>query len=409
MPSNAAPDARRRAFDDFYESYLFGDDPDAEAPPEDELDVDALFSRCEATFQQQAESGCFEKLFGRDPAPPHRRTPGERKRVFAEARAKRKFFADLQKRDDVPVDLALASQLRRIGDYAKQTNMRSGSRMRSLYDRLCDGDYSDQHSQATGDVLLARILEVIGQFGEGENRFTLRVDQQVMLSYALGAILQFLYGDELEANRDRLLLKLGLDRIISDIILFAPRRVGKTTFVASFLATLLIAVPKIEIACMSLFMRMALKMKSLTIDFMNTHKEGRHLVNGAINNKDNFECFGDHPTHKKMLHVLPDSPNVRIFVFSFFFLFIFFFFQVAPSASAGKRDFSRFVPFSPSIRRQASCIPPPDGAARGWRGVWQPSWVRPCPQTRLRLPRIRGGSAPQRHPRPPRRCFRPPV
>ena len=322
MPSSVAlQDDRRGTFEDFYDSYFFGDDPGAEVQDQShELDAETLFARCEATFQQQAETGCFEKLFGKNPDPPRSRTTGEHKRVFAEARARRKFFTDLQKRDEVPVDVAVSNHLRRIADYAKQMNIGNGAKMRSLYERLCDGDYSDQHNESSGDTKLTRILEVFTQFGEGENRFTLRVDQQVMLSYALGAILQLLYGDDLEANRERLLHKLGLERIISDIILFAPRRVGKTTFVASFLAALLIAVPKIEIACMSLYMRMAHKMKDLTMEFMESHKEGRHLVGKAdVNSADNFACHGDHHTHKKMLHVLPDSANVCTHPFFSFF------------------------------------------------------------------------------------------
>lgn len=303
---------RRRAFDDFYNSYLFGECLEDQVEEEHEdVNVAALFARCEATIQQQAESGCFEKLFGKKETAPLPRTEKERKRIFSEARAKRKFFADLQKRDDVPVDVALDAHLRRISDFAKQMNMGNGAKMRSLYERLCDGDYSNQHADVSGDVLLARILDTFTQFGEGENRFTLRVDQQVMLSYALGAILQLLYGDDLEANRERLLLKLGIDRIISDIILFAPRRVGKTTFVASFLAALMISVPKIEAACLSINMRMAHKMKDLAIEFMLSHKEGRNLVRGAdVDSSDRFVCYGDDPTHKKVIQVLPDSPKV---------------------------------------------------------------------------------------------------
>lgn len=352
MPSLPTPqEDRQRAFENFYDSYLFGEAQDAGAQHQShELDAEALFARCEATFQQQAESGCFEKLFGKNPTAPQPRAAKERKRTFADARIKRKFFADLQKRDNVPVDVSLSNHLRRIADYAKQMNMGSGARMRSLYERLCDGDYSDQHSECSGDVKLARILEVFTQFGEGEDRFTLRVDQQVMLSYSLGATLQMLYGDDLEANRERLLQKLGLDRFVSDIILYAPRRVGKTTFVASFLAAFLIAIPKIEIACMSLYMRMAHKMKDLTIEFMESHKVGRHLVGKAeISSADTFVCHGEHHSHKKTLRVLPDNPNVRILLF--FFLpdvcrqarqrFVFFSFAILDRAEEARYTFDR--------------------------------------------------------------------
>lgn len=186
----------------------------------------------------------------------------------------------------------------------------------SLSDRALVGMYDDSDRGVYGDYLLNDIMQIITEFNDGREAFQLRVDQQIMVSHILSSFLPFLYKETLEANRERILRLLKIDRIKEQLLIVASRRVGKTTCIAVVCAAVMIAVPHCEGAIFALAQRASRRVMQMIINFLNMHPRGRKLLEHAeVKNTEQLVLVGDHPSHRKILHAFPDSPNVCIFCF----------------------------------------------------------------------------------------------
>lgn len=198
----------------------------------------------------------------------------------------------------------------------------------SLSDRAKVGMFDDSEKGVYGDFLLNDIMQVMTEYHNGREPFTLRVDQQVMVSHILSAFLPFIYRDTLEANKTRILKMLRIDKIKEQMVIVASRRVGKTTCIAIVAASIMISVPRCEGAIFALAQRASRRVMEMIIDFLNMHSRGRKLLeNAAMKNTEKLILIGDHPTHKKILHAFPDTPNVCILTplfhfYSFVCLFV---------------------------------------------------------------------------------------
>jgi len=67
--------------------------------------------------------------------------------------------------------------------------------------------------------------------------------QRMMMHHYLATCLPAIYGEEWAVHREFLLLKFKVDNIAPFIVVFAPRRMGKTQGVSMFLAALLFSMP----------------------------------------------------------------------------------------------------------------------------------------------------------------------
>lgn len=221
-----------------------------------------------------------------------------------------------------PVDQLIERSIDTVTEDAIRRNTFQGAYPRTLCERARDGEFDrDKDDSLYGDALFNRIVSCMSEFGEGSEKIELRVDQRIMFSHCMGALLPLIYGDKLEANRKRLLASLGLDKISQEVIILASRRVGKTYFTAMLLASLLICVPEIEIVIFSKSKRQSCKAADLVKRFVKMHPLGRTMF--VRSNQELVELQGDEPWKTKKLHSFPDRVDVCA-SFLFFSLFVSF-------------------------------------------------------------------------------------
>ena len=195
--------------------------------------------------------------------------------------------------------------------YKGKGEERSKLRPYSLAQQFELGFYKNTSSEIYGDALFMKIMQTINEFGEGEKRIKLRVDQRTMLAYTMGALLPLIYRNKLEANRERLLEKLQLEEINQEMIIIASRRAGKTWFVAIVLAALMICLPEVEIACFALAKRTSQKMMRLVVDMLMLHPNCPKILK---HNSEELMLEGPSPSQYKLLHSFPDTTHVSTIV-----------------------------------------------------------------------------------------------
>ena len=217
----------------------------------------------------------------------------------------------------VPIHKRFDKTLNLYRLFEKNRNEGNVIKPTTVIEKAVDGYFDMSTKDIYGDQLYANICRTMNEFGKGRDKIRLRVDQRVMFVHCMNALLPLIYGNKLEANRKRLLKKLGLKRIIQEVIILASRRVGKTWFVAILLAAVMICFPKIEIACFSLALRTSQKMMRLVVDMLSRHETGRDMI--IQQNQEKLKLRGDTPSTYKLLHSFPDRPDVCLFVFFLFF------------------------------------------------------------------------------------------
>lgn len=181
----------------------------------------------------------------------------------------------------------------------------------SLSDRAKAGMFDDSEQGVYGDFLLNDIMQIMTEYNNGREAFALRLDQQIMVSHIISAFLPFIYKHTLEANKTRILKMLKIDRIKEQMVIVASRRVGKTTCIAIVAASIMIAVPNCEGAIFALAQRASRRVMQMIINFLKMHPRGQKLYDTApMKNTEQLILIGDHPSHRKILHAFPDTPNV---------------------------------------------------------------------------------------------------
>ena len=186
----------------------------------------------------------------------------------------------------------------------------------SMHERTYDTSLS-------GDVMLNRIIDIIDNYKQGDQPFVLRVDQQMMVSHILCAFLPFLYKQNIESNKARLLKMLKVPAIKELLVIIASRRVGKTTCIAAVVAAVMIAVPNSTGVIFSLAQRAAKRVMEMVITFLNMHPDGRALLSKKGETVKNFEelkLIGDTVSAIKLLFAFPDSGDVCFYFYFYFIL-----------------------------------------------------------------------------------------
>ena len=196
---------------------------------------------------------------------------------------------------------------------AHVTSKTQGSRfgLIPLADRILEGMHVQTVADAEGDYLLNDILQTINEFHNGQEPFTLRMDQHMMVSHIITSCLPLIYGDKLESNRKRILKMLGTHDINESLLIVASRRVGKTTCIAVVAAALLISKPSFQCSVFAMVLKAAHRVMDAIKDFLNMHPRGRKLIRERNNALTLVLVEEDHPTRKKTLEVYPATTNVR--------------------------------------------------------------------------------------------------
>ncbi len=190
----------------------------------------------------------------------------------------------------------------------------------SRIDQIMLRMYESNNRTISGDSMLNEIIAVMSEYYQGDVPFILRVDQYMMVSHILCAFLPFLYKDNLEANKDRLLARLKVPRIKELLVIIASRRVGKSTCIAYVVASIMIVVPYSTGAIFSLAQRASKRVMQMIISFLNMHPRGRALLEkkDTVKNFEELRLTGDSPTDLKVLFAFPDSGDVCFIYFPYY-------------------------------------------------------------------------------------------
>jgi hypothetical protein len=170
-------------------------------------------------------------------------------------------------------------------------------------------------------------MQTLQEFHNGREAFALRDDQMGIIAHMLAAMLPFLYKNNLETNKKRLLEKLNIPSIKEQVFILAGRRAGKTTAMGAFFAAVMIVVPEVTIAVIANVWRNAKRIKDATTMFMLMHPKGRQLFGRKpgfpipTNNKECLKLYGDNECDLKELITFPAEADVCFILFFPFFLF----------------------------------------------------------------------------------------
>ncbi len=216
-----------------------------------------------------------------------------------------------------------------INKYVVQKNNDKFSGPMTFSDRVITGMFDIRKQGGYGDKVLNGIIRKLNEFSNGYEKFTFRTDQRVMISHMLAALLPNIYGDNLEANKKRLLNMLNVSEIREQILILAQRRAGKTTGIAGFAAATIMEMPVVEFATISVVQRASKRVMEATKLFLNMHPDGRKLLaprpggERIISNHEQLKLIGDHPSHVKTFWAFPASSDVCLFNYLIIYLFLF--------------------------------------------------------------------------------------
>lgn len=115
----------------------------------------------------------------------------------------------------------------------------------------------------SGDQRLKKLRELFNSFG-----LVPSIDQKNFLEWFTRACLPLIYKDEFQSNYARILEENNLKKIETEVLVCTPRRFGKTTAVALFVAALLLSVPGIKICVFSTGQRASGSLTKLVRSFL---------------------------------------------------------------------------------------------------------------------------------------------
>lgn len=119
-------------------------------------------------------------------------------------------------------------------------------------------------TECTGDRILESILTILDSYNYERTPI-----QKLWHWWYLQAILPFIYGEEWEAVAYRVLREHGLEKIRSEVLAMAPRRMGKTISIAMLVAAVITCVPGIRVAVFSTGRRASTFLTQETMRFVS--------------------------------------------------------------------------------------------------------------------------------------------
>ena len=132
--------------------------------------------------------------------------------------------------------------------------------------------------ETTGD---SRLRTMNDHLGNGRDGFGIvrSMDQRRFHRRFTEACLPLIYGSaQWSQHAERVMRRMRIQAIRSEVFILTPRRWGKTYSVASYVAALLMAVPGIQIAVFSTASRASGSLKELVVRFINNTRYGARRI-----------------------------------------------------------------------------------------------------------------------------------
>lgn len=181
--------------------------------------------------------------------------------------------------------------------------------------------------QTGGDLKLRALIHALSRFDKlGWERSKHQIDFHKAF---ISAILKKIYGQEIHANLVRLLKEYAIDELRPDVVICTPRRYGKTTSVAMFVAAVLWAIPGFKIDIYSTGRRASMKLLALIYKFV-TLLSGTDTVVDTYNKETlgiktpsgEVSLCNSYPSKVQINDTTrkqPTTPNLDYFLFIDFF------------------------------------------------------------------------------------------
>ncbi len=140
--------------------------------------------------------------------------------------------------------------------------------------------------QCPGDIRLRHCTEMLDQFTMNGTRLNRSAVQRIFHKWFIQATLPKLYREDWDESSQRILAQHNLDRIHAEILCITPRRYGKTTSIAMYVATMLLCVPGIKIVVFSASGRASTLLQRQVAKFINSIPGGTDRI--LVQNKENL-------------------------------------------------------------------------------------------------------------------------
>lgn len=132
----------------------------------------------------------------------------------------------------------------------------------------------ESHDTDQGDANYAGIMRTLDSFGMRSE------DQKKFHNMFMGALLPHVYGGRLAWPQvaERVMARLKIDKIQSEVFVLTPRRWGKTTSVAMFVAAVMLNVPGITVSCYSVAKRASTGLMAKVCEYISMVEGGMDRV-----------------------------------------------------------------------------------------------------------------------------------
>jgi hypothetical protein len=148
---------------------------------------------------------------------------------------------------------------------------RKQTRFVPFYTLLARFTHENRNSESPGDKRLAELRRVLDLF-----KWTRSPDQVKFHEDFILLCLQHIYKEDFEPNRQRLMKAFGVDGFKVASLVITPRRWGKTTSVAMFIAAMLVVCLSLVIATFAPGQRAATGLKSKVLQKLHELPEYYH-------------------------------------------------------------------------------------------------------------------------------------
>ena len=126
-------------------------------------------------------------------------------------------------------------------------------------------------SDHPGDKAMDTIMTML-------NRLHRSSQQRIFHKTMLASFLRIIYGDEYDQQKHRVTHKYGFESRKQQVIICAPRRMGKTFATAFIMVVMAIVIPGIEISIFSPGKRQSVALMGIIVDFMKKLGEDERVI-----------------------------------------------------------------------------------------------------------------------------------
>lgn len=133
------------------------------------------------------------------------------------------------------------------------------------------GSDIDNDASHPGDKCLDLIFEKLNTLHRSSQ-------QKIFHKTMLASFLRIIYGKSYDAEKHRVMTKYGFESRKQQVIICAPRRMGKTFAVALIMVVMVIVMPEIEISIFSPGKRQSVALMGVIVEFMNKLGEGERII-----------------------------------------------------------------------------------------------------------------------------------